>query len=467
MTVVHPKSIGIRHDLKRIKNAPLALIIEPSKELAEQTFREIQNFKKNITNLKINEALIVGGYPLKEQTRQIENGVDIVVATPGRLEDMIHTDILSLSQVKFFILDEVDGLLTQGHRDLIMKIHSKIPTAGFDGKRLQMIVCSATLHNFEVKKLAEKIMYFPNWIDLKGQDSVPDTIHHCVCIIDPKKDTNWRNLKQKMQTDAVHATDRLNYHTESKEMLSEAVKLLKVEYCVRAIEKYKMDRALIFCRTKLDCDNLEGYFMKLGGGPSAPNHQFSCVCLHSDRSHKERTENLEKFKQNKVRFLICTDVAARGIDITGLPFVINLTLPDEKQNYVHRIGRVGRTDRMGLAISLVSKVQEKVWYHSCPSRGKSCSNRLLKDEGGCCIWYNEMFYLEEIEDHLGCTIAQIPSSLDVPVNEFDGKVVYGEKRQTKTTQFKGHVDLLEPSLRELIDLEKKTQLNYLKMKFFS
>ena len=81
--------------------------------------------------------------------------------------------------------------------------------------------------------------------------------------------------------------------------------------------------------------------------------------------------------------------------------VINVTLPDEKQNYIHRIGRVGRADRMGLAISLVSKVQEKVWYHTCPSRGKSCNNRLLREEGGCCIWYNEMHYLDEIEEHLG------------------------------------------------------------------
>lgn len=81
-----------------------------------------------------------------------------------------------------------------------------------------------------------------------------------------------------------------------------------------------MDRGLIFCRTKLDCDNLENYFISLGGGPKASGHQYSCVCLHADRSPQERTDNLEKFKQNKVRFLICTDVAARGLDITGLPF---------------------------------------------------------------------------------------------------------------------------------------------------
>lgn len=104
----------------------------------------------------------------------------------------------------------------EGHRDLIMRLHRAIPAVSIEGKRLQLIVCSATLHNFEVKKLADNIMHFPTWVDLKGQDSVPDTIHHCVCLIDPKEDTTWRNLKRRVQTDGVHATDRLNYHSESK-----------------------------------------------------------------------------------------------------------------------------------------------------------------------------------------------------------------------------------------------------------
>lgn len=142
-----------------------------------------------------------------------------------------------------------------------------------------------------------------------------------------------------------------------------------------------------------------------------------------------------------------------------------MTLPDEKQNYIHRIGRVGRADRMGLAISLVSKVPEKVWYHTCQSRGKNCANRLLKEDGGCCIWYDEIYYLDEIEEHLGCTIDQIPRTLEVPINEFDGKVVYGEKRKGNANAFKGHVDLLAPSLKELIELERKTQLNFLNLKF--
>lgn len=107
-------------------------------------------------------------------------------------------------------------MLSQGHKDLIVKIHKQIPGVSSDGKRLQMIVCSATLHNFDVKKLADQIMHFPTWVDLKGQDSVPDTIHHCVCVIDPKQDTSWRSLKRQIQTDGVHAKDRLDFRNESK-----------------------------------------------------------------------------------------------------------------------------------------------------------------------------------------------------------------------------------------------------------
>lgn len=110
-----------------------------------------------------------------------------------------------------------------------------------------------------------------------------------------------------------------------------------------------------------------------------------------DRSPNERKANLQSFKDKKVKFLICTDVAARGIDVSGLPFMINVTLPDEKSNYVHRIGRVGRAERMGLAISLVSTIPEKVWFHGqwCSSRGKNCWNTNLIEKKGCCIWYNE------------------------------------------------------------------------------
>ncbi|XP_011173461.1 ATP-dependent RNA helicase Ddx1 [Solenopsis invicta] len=437
-------------------NAPQAIIIEPSRELAEQTYNQIQKFKTFLKDPTIRELLVIGGVNVKEQIAVLNSGVDIVVGTPGRLEDLIQGGYLLLTHCRFFVLDEADGLLKQGYTELIDRLHKQIPKITSDGKRLQMIVCSATLHAFEVKKMAERLMHFPTWVDLKGEDAVPETVHHVVVMVDPQKDRTWRNLRNCIQTDGVHARDEGSNDIACT--LSEAVKILKGEYCIRAIKEHKMDRALIFCRTKLDCDNLERYLKKSGG------QQFSCVCLHGDRKPQERKANLEKFKRQEVKFLICTDVAARGLDITGLPFMINVTLPDEKSNYVHRIGRVGRAERMGLAISLVSSIPEKVWYHGewCPSRGRNCNNTNLTNQGGCCTWYNEPQYLADIEDHLNVTIQQVSSDIKVPTNEFDGKVTYGEKRVAMGSDYKNHVQQMAPIVVELAALESRAQVAFLK-----
>lgn len=368
-------------------NSPYAIIFEPSRELAEQTLSQITKFKRFIKDPTIRELLLVGGINVRDQISQLEQGIDIVVATPGRLEDLISGGYLALSHCRFFVLDEADGLLKQNCGPMIERIHKQIPKLTPDGRRLQMIVCSATLHSFEVKKMADKLMHFPTWVDLKGEDAVPETVHHVVVPVDPQQDVSWQNLRKHIDTDNVHGQDDVRPGKNSPETLSEAVKLLKGEYCIRAINEHKMDRALIFCRTKLDCDNLERYFKQIS------ELKYSCVCLHGDRNPQERKNNLELFKNMSVNFMICTDVAARGLDIHGLPFMINMTLPDEKSNYVHRIGRVGRAERMGLAISLVSTVPEKVWYHGewCKMRGKNCWNTNLTDQQpkGCCVWYNE------------------------------------------------------------------------------
>ncbi|XP_059354501.1 ATP-dependent RNA helicase DDX1 [Carassius carassius] len=452
--------------VKSSSNAPKALIIEPSKELAEQTLNNVNQFKKYVDNPKLRDLLIIGGVAAKEQLSILESGVDIVVGTPGRLDDLISTGKLDLCQVRFLVLDECDGLLTAGYTDFIMRIYNQIPQVTSDGKRLQVIVCSATLHSFDVKKLSEKIMHFPTWVDLKGEDSVPETVHHVVVPVNPKKDRIWEKLgKNHIRTDEVHAKDDTRPGSNTSEMWSEAIKILKGEYAIRAIKEHKMDQAIIFCRTKIDCDNMEQYFIKQGGGPDKKGHPFSCVCLHGDRKPNERKYNLEQFKKQEVKFLICTDVAARGIDIRGVPYVINVTLPDEKQNYVHRIGRVGRADRMGLAISLVAMEKEKVWYHVCASRGKSCNNTRLKENGGCTIWYNEKELLAEIEEHLKCTITQCEPDIKVPVDEFDGKVTYGQRRTGGAGLYKGHVDILAPTVRELANLEREAQTSFLHLSY--
>eukprot|EP00064_Thunnus_orientalis_P016415 superscaffoldBa00003253_g16480 len=399
--------------VKASSNAPKALIIEPSKELAEQTLNNVKQFKRYVDNPKLRELLVIGGVAAKEQLAALEQGIDIVVGTPGRLDDLISTGKLSLSQVRFLVLDECDGLLSAGYTDFINRIHNQIPQVTSDGKRLQVIVCSATLHSFDVKKLSERIMHFPTWVDLKGEDSVPETVHHVVVPVNPKNDHLWERLgKNHIRTDEVHAKDNTRPGANS-------------------------------------------------AGPDSRSHQLSCVCLHGDRKPNERKNNLERFKRKEVRLLICTDVAARGIDIHGVPYVINVTLPDEKQNYVHRIGRVGRAERMGLAISLVAMEKEKVWYHVCANRGRGCYNTRLKEDGGCTIWYNEKELLSDIEEHLKCTITQCEPDIKVPVDEFDGKVSYGQRRALGGGNYKGHVDVLAPTVSELANLEREAQTSFL------
>ena len=210
------------------RNAPKAIILEPSRELAEQTHNCLLNFKKYLSG-EIRQSLLVGGIPAKVHMDQLEAGVDIITGTIGRVNELINTGHLSLKSCRFFIIDEVDAFLAQGNMQTILQLHSKIPRMFGDGKRLQMIVCSATLHNFEVKKLAEKLMFFPSWVDLKGEDSVPDTVHHVVVRVDPRKDTTWKNLNPHIDTDGVHEQDRFNHNNPNQEGLSEGVKLLKGE----------------------------------------------------------------------------------------------------------------------------------------------------------------------------------------------------------------------------------------------
>lgn len=456
-------SIVISKSQIRKKNhtdsGPLAIILEPSRELAKQTYDCLQNFSKG---LGIKTVLMVGG----DSFKNVEEKIHIIVCTPGRLSEAVSKHQVPLDDVHFFILDEADGLLQQGHQQLLRSVHSQLPKMFESGRRLQTICCSATLHNFEVKKLAQQLMYFPTWIDLKGEDSVPDTVHHVVLRIDPRKDSSYRYLQNLFQTDGVHANDQVDstlfdptLRLSKAEEFSQAIKLMKFYYTVKAIEKLGMDQGIIFCRTKLDCDNLDQFMQDMNR--KTKSTQFSCVRLHSSLSQRDRFDNLENFKHKRVKFLICTDVAARGIDIKEVPFVIQVTLPDDKANYIHRIGRVGRAERMGLAISLFGSEPEKVWYHGCNKR--ECHNTRLVDKGGCCKWFDELAMLSDIEEHLKCSIQEIESEFKLQVNEYDGKVVYGAKRLAQAATYEGHVEQLKSIVNSLSDLESKAQLNYLRL----
>lgn len=452
------------------RRTPLAIILEPSKELAHQTFQQILQFKKYLPAPQLREMLLIGGEGVtKSQIQALRDGVEIVVGTPGRVEHMVKEGKLDVSQVQFFVLDEVDGLLSNGHGAMLDALYKKFPK-NTEGTRLQMVVASATLHSPEVKKLADRMMYHPTWVDLKGLDSVPDTVHHVVVPVDPTTDARWHAPTWTAKTDGVHSRDGTSFLTGAgqgaPEALSEGVKMLKYQYLVTAVDAHKMDQAIIFCRTKMDCDNLEAFLLALGGGARAMVNSYSCCCVHGDRSAGVRRENLQKFKDGEMRFMICTDVAARGIDIRGIPYVINMTMPDEKENYIHRIGRVGRAERMGLAISLVSTVKEKVWYcaskRKCP--GNKCTDTRLLEKGGCTIWYDEPQLLRDVESHLGVVIGRVGPDINIPVDEFDGKVTYGEKKGKSGTEYKGHVDALKPAVADLARLEEAAQSCYLTLR---
>ncbi|VDL76287.1 unnamed protein product [Nippostrongylus brasiliensis] len=399
--------------------APVCIVLEPTKELIDQTHDNLVKFSKNVSDPKLRCVSLAAGLSMAQVLNELDKGVDIVTGGVGRVLDMIETRKLSTNGLNFVVIDEADQILSQWKPQL-ERLLSKMPTVSSNGMRLQVIACSATLHNQQITSFADKYMNFPQWIDLKGMDSVAETVHHVVCMVDAVSDKQWiRHMHSKnyLKDDLVHERDEIRLNTTDKNTISLGTKVLKGTYVLKAIEALKMEQCIIFCRTKQQCDDMEAYLLR---------NKYAAVCLHGDRSPAERSQALKDFKEKKKPFLVCTDVAARGIDIGGLPFLINVTLPDEAPQYVHRIGRVGRAERMGLSISLVSTHNEKVWYHKCGNR--SCRNTEDLSKGGCTIWYNEPKLLADIEEHLGQTISIVDSAFQIPVDEFDGKIVYGAKR---------------------------------------
>jgi ATP-dependent RNA helicase DDX1 len=302
---------------------PVALILEPSRELAAQVCDELDKFKPYLTGPRITHGLFVGGVDIRENIRVLRSGCHIVVGTPGRIIDLVESGKMRLGNVRFFVLDEADRLLDTGNQESIMKLHQRAARniANGGGGKLQTLLFSATLHDPVIKALSTKIQQHPTWVDLKGKDAVPETVHHVVVRVDPRADTSWKERDTKVTTDGVHA-DSFNPKKISEETMSEAVKRLKPHLLVKLVEKYQMAQAFVFVRTQLDCDHLEAFLVAKGGGKKfsgkvegGPQNPLSCSVLHGGRSHGERQRNLEAFKEGDVRLLIATDVAARGLDI--------------------------------------------------------------------------------------------------------------------------------------------------------
>ncbi len=273
-----------------------ALVLVPTRELAAQVEESVRTYSKYVP---LRAAVVYGGIDIKPQIKALHGGVEIVVATPGRLLDHLEQKSINLSQVQILVLDEADRMLDMGFLPDLKRILSVLPP------QRQNLMFSATFSD-DIKKLANQIMRSPTLIEVARRNAPSELVTHSAYEIP-----------------AGH----------------------KHALLAHLIRTRDMQQVLIFTRKKIDADRLARQLQRDG---------LLATAIHSDRSQAERTIALEEFKTGKAKILVATEVAARGLDIDQLPFVVNYELPHTPEDYVHRIGRTGRAGMTGEAISLVS-----------------------------------------------------------------------------------------------------------------
>ncbi|GAA0871327.1 ATP-dependent RNA helicase RhlE [Gangjinia marincola] len=278
------------------KRAIRALILTPTRELAAQIFENVKEYSEF---LDIRSVVIFGGVNANPQISKLRAGVDILIATPGRLLDLQQQGALSLSRVEFLVLDEADRMLDMGFQRDINKIMAMLP------KRRQNLLFSATFSK-EIKALAGKFLHDPKTIEVTPENSTAEQVEHSVYQVDKPK---------------------------------------KTALLIKLIDDNEMYQVLIFTRTKHGANNLTKKLINAG---------ISAAAIHGNKTQNARTKALAGFKDGSFNALVATDIAARGLDIPQLPYVINFELPNIAEDYVHRIGRTGRAGETGEAISLVA-----------------------------------------------------------------------------------------------------------------
>ncbi len=280
-----------------LRNRPIrALILTPTRELAAQVLEDVKTYSEFID---IRSMVIFGGVNANPQIKTLRQGVDILVATPGRLLDLENQNALSLSKVEILVLDEADRMLDMGFLRDIKKILALVP------KKRQNLLFSATFSK-EIKQLANSFLHNPVLVEATPENTTVDKI------------------------------DQIVYRTN---------KAMKTDLVIKLISEGNWQQVLIFTRTKHGANRLAEKLDKAG---------ISSAAIHGNKSQGARTKALAGFKSGRVNVLVATDIAARGLDIPLLPHVINYELPNIPEDYVHRIGRTGRAGASGEAISIVS-----------------------------------------------------------------------------------------------------------------
>jgi ATP-dependent RNA helicase RhlE len=273
-----------------------ALILVPTRELAMQVDESVTTYGRTVP---LRPAVVFGGVPIEPQLKELRAGVEILVATPGRLLDHVGQKTVNLSQVEILVLDEADRMLDMGFLPDIRRIIELLPV------RRQNLMFSATFSD-DIRRLSGSILNDPSVVEVAARNVAAETVRQLVYPVD-------RDRKEAL--------------------------------LAHLIAKENWRQVLVFTRTKIGASRLANYLDRRG---------LEAVAIHSDRSQPERTRALEGFKSGEIRVLVATDVAARGLDIEDLPHVVNFELPWQAQDYIHRIGRTGRAGATGDAVSLVS-----------------------------------------------------------------------------------------------------------------
>ncbi len=291
--------------VKPRQNMPKILILAPTRELAMQIEQCIVTFSRGT---KISSLVVAGGQPYPPQTNKLRRGVDILVATPGRLIDHINRRNIKFDDTNIFILDEADRMLDMGFIDDVQDIADSLP------ENHQTILFSATM-NPKVRNLTRSLLNNPVNVEIKQKTAVADTISHKLMNVSRKN---------------------------------------KARLLAQILSGENVEKALVFARTKIGADHLCGLLQDEG---------IQSDAIHGDKRQRVREKILMNFRRGRTKVLVATDVAARGIDVDGISHVVNFELPIEPENYIHRVGRTGRAGQKGVAISFCDPSDVRLLVH--------------------------------------------------------------------------------------------------------
>jgi len=317
-------------DLK--ENVPQALILSPTRELCLQIAGDLSDYSKYVDNLRV--LPVYGGSSIESQIKSLKRGVQIIVATPGRLIDLINRKTVDLSAVKYVVLDEADEMLNMGFSESIDEILKKVP------ENRSMLLFSATMPN-EIAKITKKYMENPEEIVIGRKNEGAENVKHVYFM--------------------VHAKDKY--------------------LALKRIADYYPDiYGIVFCRTRRETQEIADKLIQDG---------YNADSLHGDLSQAQRDYVMQKFRLRNLQLLIATDVAARGLDVDSLTHVVNYGLPDDIESYTHRSGRTGRAKKTGVSISIAhlkekgkikeieKKINKKFEERSIPSGDAICEKQLF------------------------------------------------------------------------------------------